>query len=227
MDTACPYFRIEMMELYHLLNRGVEKREIVLDDSDRLRFIHDLFILNDSENVDPNHRLRDFYKPASERKCLVNIHAFCLMPNHYHLLVSEVEEGGISLFMRKLNMGYAKYFNEKYERSGVLWQGTFRKILIRRDAHFLYIPFYIHLNPLDFSAREWRMGRVKNVGRALEYLEEYRWSSFRDYMNIRSFPSLLNTSLLKDALGSPQRQTKIIKEIISNPDIARQSEGIE
>src|SRR3989344_7268388 len=156
-------FYTEAVELYHLLNRGVEKREVALDDSDRLRFVHDLFVFNDSNHVDPNHRLRDFYMASAAREPLVDIHAFCLMGNHYHLLVSEREDGGISTFMRKLNMGYAKYFNEKYRRSGLLWQGRYRKRLITRDAHFLYIPLYIHLNPLDYLSREWRKGKIKNV----------------------------------------------------------------
>lgn len=215
------------MELYHLLNRGVEKRAVVLDDRDRLRFIHDLFVLNDARRVDANHRFRNFHLAPSARKPLIDIHAYCLMGNHYHLLVSEREEAGISAFMRKLNMGYAKYFNEKYKRSGVLWQGPYKKILIRRDAHFLYIPFYIHLNPLDYLSKEWRSGRFKNPARAIEYLREYRWCSLRDYMNFKNFPSILNTSLLKDALGSSDRQAKIIKEIISTPQIAAGSKELE
>ena len=215
------------MEIYHLLNRGVEKRNIVKDDSDRVRFIHDLFVLNDKDNVDPNHRFRGFHKSAGERERLVDLHAFCLMPNHYHLLVSEREEGGISLFMRKLNMGYAKYFNEKYERSGVLWQGTFRKILIERDAHFLYIPFYIHLNPLDLTHPEWRTGKVRNHNTALKVLKEYRWSSYFDYNGIKNFPSLLEPELLLDILGSTDRQTEVIADIISDSRLARQAVKIE
>ena len=215
------------MELYHLLNRGVEKREVVLDDRDRLRFMHDLFVFNDADHVDANHRFRDFRMSAAARKPLVDIHAFCLMGNHYHILASERDDDGISEFMRKLNMGYAKYFNEKYRRTGSLWQGKYRKKLIRHDAHFLYIPFYIHLNPLDFSSPEWREGRVKNTARAIEHIREYRWSSFRDYMSIKNFPSILSMPLLKDALGSSERQIKIIREIISSPRIASESEVIE
>ena len=215
------------MELYHLLNRGVEKRDVFLDDSDRLRFIHDLFVLNDSNPVDPNHRTKGFHLSAEDRRPLVDLHASCLMNNRYHMLVSEQEENGISMFMRKLNMGYAKYFNEKYQRSGVLWQGTFRKIHIQRDAHFLYIPFYIHLNPLDFLSKEWRKGNLENATKAIEYIREYRWSSFRDYISIKNFPSILSMSLLKDALGSSDRQIKIIKEIISNPEIATGANTLE
>ena len=214
------------MEMYNLLNRGVEKRNVVLNDKDRIRFIHDLYAFNDTNDVDPNHRFREF-KSGNVRQPLVDIHAFCLMPNHYHLLVSELEEGGISLFMRKLNMGYAKYFNEKYERSGVLWQGTFRRILIQRDAHFLHVPFYIHLNPLDMILPEWRTEKVQNPGMALKYLRKYRWSSYMDYNGIKNFPSLLHQDLLSDILGSTDKQNRIIKDIISDPHLAKQSDKLE
>ena len=71
------------------------------------------------------------------------------MGNHYHLLLSERREGGISDFMRKVNVGYAKFFNEKYKRTGTLFQGRTKKVLVDSDAHFLHILHYIHLNPLD------------------------------------------------------------------------------
>jgi putative transposase len=207
------------MELYHLLNRGVEKRAVVLDDSDRLRFIHDLFMFNDSANVDDNHRSKDFHKSTVKRKLLVRIHAFCLMGNHYHLLVSEEAENGIPRFMRKLNMGYAKYFNQKYKRSGVLWQGPYKKVSVQKDSHFLYIPFYIHLNPLDFEFPEWRDGGVQNIRSAIRFLETYRWSSFLDYQGKKNFPSLIHTPFLSKILGSSKSQAEVIQEIITSPEV--------
>jgi putative transposase len=120
-----------------------------------------------------------------------------LMRNHYHLVVSERVEGGLTRFLRKLNVGYAKYFNERYERSGTLFQGRTKKILIVNDAHFLHILHYIHLNPLDFldGASSWREGRIESVDHALAHLDSYRWSSFADYCGNRNFPSLLTTEL--------------------------------
>src|SRR3989344_3808259 len=140
------------MILYHLLNRGVDKRKIFMDEKDHFRFIHDLFEFNDTASADHNfHRitqLRDVGRPSVEsrrpRKLLVNLHAFCLMPNHYHLLVSPLHDTGISLFMKKLNGGYAKYFNERYKRSGALFQGKYKSVSIKSDPHFLWIPYYIH-----------------------------------------------------------------------------------
>ena len=214
------------MEFWHLIGRGVDKRDVVLDDEDRVRFIHDLYVFNDL-NPTLNFILSGRHENNQKRDCLIDIHAFCLMKNHYHLLVSERIEGGISLFMRKLNMGYTKYFNEKYERSGALWQGKCRKILIQRDAHFLYIPFYIHLNPLDYFAPEWRKGEVKNVQKALEALRNYRWSSHLDYLGVRNFPSLIHTGIVSPLLETRERYKNVISDIIRDPNLAYDSELLE
>ncbi len=214
------------MELYHLLNRGVEKRIVFSDEEDHVRFVHDLYAFNDRNDVNPNHRFK--LLPSGEaREPLVSIHAFSLMPNHYHMLVSEIIAGGISTFMRKLNMGYAKYFNEKYERSGVLWQGTFRKKQIQRDAHFLHIPFYIHLNPLDLVLPQWRDGTVRNTEKAFVELKKYRWSSYLDYMGSKNLPSVIDRELLEDVLGSARKQRKVIRDIISDPSLARHAHALE
>lgn len=214
------------MEIYHLLNRGVDKRKIVINDKDRARFIHDLFIFNDSEHS-LNFDRKDRSNENSKRKLLVYIHAFCLMDNHYHLLVSERQEGGISLFMKKLNMGYTKYFNERYKRTGTLWQGKYKKIHIRNDSHFLYIPYYIHLNPLDFKMPKWRKGEIKNTKKAFKYLEKYRWSSYLDYMGVRNFPSIIYTKLLKEMFGKKSTQKKEIENVITNSDISEEGNLLE
>ncbi|MFQ5541050.1 MAG: transposase [Candidatus Paceibacteria bacterium] len=217
------------MDFYHLLNRGVDKRKVFLDDADYVRFLHDCYVFNDSADVDPNHRLKKGSKGESDhtRKRLITLHAFALMPNHYHMLVSEVAEGGMSLFMRKLNMGYSKYFNEKYDRSGVLWQGTFRKIHIKRDAHFMYIPYYIHLNPLDLVLPSWRTSCIQNTQKALNYLRKYRWSSFQDYNDIPNMPSLINKKYLSPILGTAKNQEKEIKSIVSALDLVKAANVLE
>jgi len=217
------------MEFYHVLNRGVQKSDIVKDDFDRLRFVHSLFIFNDSNYTNPNHRLKNYSKSAKERNELVYIHAWCLMDNHYHLLLSPVDDDltKISLFMKKLNMGYAKYFNEKYNRSGYLWQGKYKKIHIERDAHFIYIPYYIHLNPLDYSMPEWRQGVVKNLFAAEKFLSTYRWSSHLDYAGESNFPSIIQTENLSKILETPNDYKKSIGKVLNSTDIVSGSEKIE
>src|SRR3989344_9108243 len=134
------------------------------------------------------------------RKRIVDVHGWCIMGNHYHLLVSERCAGGLSLFARKLNVGYAMYFNEKYSRSGVLFQGRTKKLRITSDAYFLHILHYIHLNPLDFAkdASDWRNMRIANGERALQHLDSYRWSSFLDYCGTKNFPSVITKELFGD-----------------------------
>ncbi|MBI5470381.1 transposase [Candidatus Kaiserbacteria bacterium] len=219
------------MTLYHIYNRGVEKRTVFLDDGDRARFVHGLYVFNDRKTA-PNYLLHsrgNTYPAGHIREPLVKIHAWCLMPNHYHLLISATDDdaANISLFAQKLGMGYARFFNEKYSRTGYLWQGTYRKKRIERDAHFLYMPFYIHLNPLDLSMPAWRQGIVKDIKKAITQLHAYRWSSFQDYMGMKNFPSVIETSLLSSVLGAPKRQEKEIARIISSPIIAGKSRTIE
>lgn len=203
------------MELLHALNRGVDKRDIFLDSQDYARFVHDMFEFNSTLPAGNTYRhfdpltMRDLRSPSSlshntdTHERLVDIHGWVLMKNHYHLLLSERVEDGLSLFLRKLNIGYAKYFNERYERSGTLFQGRTKKVLVSEHSQFLYILHYVHLNPLDCleGSEDWRVrdhGSVQSVSAALSYLETYRWSSYLDYCGIHNFPSILTTSLFKN-----------------------------
>ncbi|MBU4142634.1 transposase [Patescibacteria group bacterium] len=169
-----------------------------MDNEDYLRGIHDLFEFND---IAPVNNLTYFFRKESKdvgrsyikreaRKLLVKIHAFCFMPNHYHLFLSTVAENGIPLFMKKFNGGYARYFNEKYERKGTLFEGRYKRVIIKDEAHF------IHFNPLDLITPEWRERRLNNFAKAMEFLNSYRWSSHLDYAGERNFPSVTQRDLL-------------------------------
>lgn len=192
------------MNYYHVMNRGVEKRSITSDTKDRLRFVQSLYELNDSrpaENTSRSTVLFDIGSRTDDRKRLVTIHAWCLMGNHYHVLLSEYAKNGASAFLQKLNIGYTRYFNLRHNRSGVLFQGRTKRVHIQSDAHFLYILPYIHLNPLDFSKHtsEWRTKCVRNPTAALQAIEEYRWSSFRNYMGELEYaPILAGSDLFAD-----------------------------
>ena len=197
------------MELYHVLNRGVEKRNLFEDDGDRVRFVHNLYAFNDRAPANnTRRRMNDIVSRSLGRESLVELHGWCLMDNHYHLLLSEVIEGGLSMFIRRLNIGYAKFFNEKHHRSGVLFQGRTKKIRIASEPHLHYILHYIHLNPLDFldGAHGWRGGTVDDPQAVLRHLETYRWSSFLDYCGERNFPSLLTQAVFAEIHGN-YRQT--------------------
>ena len=215
--------------IYHVLNRGVDKRKIFLGDSDYLRFIDDLCGFNDanssvrifnlqrrksSSNVRRRSEIADSDKP---KELMVEMLAFCLMPNHYHLLIKSKSESSIPEFIKKLNGGYAKYFNIKYERKGTLFEGRYKSVAVTRDAHFLHLPFYIHFNPLDLVMPEWRSREITDYKKAMRFLENYRWSSYRDYIGKRNFPSATQQQLLSELLGGPEQfeenTRKWLKEI--------------
>lgn len=197
-------------EYYHIYNRGVEKRTIFQDQKDRFRFIHDLFEFNDqapagkffiSEAEPPN---------VKSREMLVEIVCFCLMPNHFHLILRQKADNGISLFMQKLGTGYTVYFNKKYERNGVLFQGAFKSIHIETEEYLTHLSRYIHLNPIELIDSNWKTEGIKSWRKANEFLESYRWSSYPDYLGNKNFPSISNRNLLSRIFGSSENYKKFI-----------------
>lgn len=217
------------MELFHVLNRGVDGRILFKDSGDYVRFIHNMYEFNDANPAPQSNRRPDGIadNTIKKREILVDIHAWVLMHNHYHLLLSERRESGISLFMRKLNVGYANYFNERYQRSGTLFQGRTKKIHIETDAYFLYILHYIHLNPLDYleGAQEWRVRDASKTSgvefsQLQKHLHQYRWSSYQDYIGKKNFPSILTTTLFQEKLGDVQKSTEKYLQGISDAQTA-------
>lgn len=191
-----------------------------MDDRDYLRFIHDLFEFND--RAPANTSSYYFYKQSGDvrrrqierkpRKLLVNILAFCLMPNHYHLLLNPLVKGGVSLFMKKLNGGYVKYFNTKHKRTGTLFERKYKFVLIDEQAHFIHMPYYIHLNPLDLISPEWRERKIENLNKAMDFLNSYRWSSHLDYTGQRNFPSVTQRNFLLEVFDGENGYREKIKE---------------
>lgn len=213
--------QFETGSFYHIYNRGVEKRDVFGSHDDYFRFIHDLFEFNDEESAVNLYYKRLALKSheveprkISARKILVEIIAFCLMPNHFHLLVRQHRDGGVTRFMQKLGTGYTMYFNQKRERVGGLFQGKFKAIRIEKESHFLYLPHYIHLNPLDLTMPSWREGRIASPGKALAFLDSYRWSSYRDFTGQKNFPSLLSQHLIRECYGSPSTYQRSLREWI-------------
>lgn len=181
------------MNYFHALNRGVEKRSIAQDDRDRVRFVQSLYTLNDTRPAEHSITAPDIGYRDDDRERLVTIHAWCLMGNHYHLLLSEQTDGGISAFLQKLNIGYTRYFNLRHKRSGVLFQGKTKRVRIATERHYLYILPYIHLNPLDFmnGAASWRTQCLSKPKGALAWIANYRWSSYRNYIGVAEFAPIL------------------------------------
>lgn len=178
-------------ETYHIYNRGAHKEKIFRSASDYERFLVHLFLAN---NADPIHvsklavtpkyqgrSLMSIFEGEIPDRSLVDILAYSLMPNHFHLIIKEKREGGITLFMKKLMTGYAMYFNIKYDHSGVLFQGRFKSKHLSDEAYFRYIFTYVHLNPLELVEPRWKEGHVADPTKAWNYMNQYIYSSFIDY----------------------------------------------
>jgi len=138
-------------EYYHVYNRGVEKRDVFLCNRDYLRFLESIKEFNDTKPVyslylQSELKRRGVLDVGRLRNPLVEIICYCLNPNHFHFILKQVEKNGISEFMKRLGGGYTKYFNYHYKRSGVLFQGKFKSVRIRTNAHLLYLSAYVNRN---------------------------------------------------------------------------------
>lgn len=174
-------------EAYHVYNRGAGKQRIFTSPWDYERFLSLLYLANAHEainyrNVWSNHKGPSLASLAESRvAALVEVLAYALMPNHFHIVVRQKTDEGITTFMRKLATGYSMYFNAKYEHSGVLFQGRFKSSHIGTDPYFRYIFSYVHLNPLDIKMPSWKENGVPDPKKAGKFLADYRYASYRDY----------------------------------------------
>lgn len=203
-------------EFYHIVKRGVEEREIFLDDEDHFRFMNSLLVFNDKKPAPWN--VRAFWEqrdPSSlgdyvSEDPLVEIHAFVLMKNHFHLLVRQLIENGITDFMRKLG-GYSYYFNKKYQRVGTLFQGRFKAVLVKTEDQLKNVFVYIHTNPLEIIEFNWKEEGIKNPQKALQFLEEYRWSSYPHYLGRENFSNVTNREFFLKILGGEKGYKKEVE----------------
>jgi len=220
-------------EFYHIVMRGANKQPIFFDEEDYFRFIHDLFEFNDEDNVSWVYRQTDAInnstgtflvdnstrnvpvelKERKKRKLLVEILAFCLMPNHFHLLLKQLNEKSISKFMRKMG-GYVTHINNKYERSGHLYQGRFAAVHVKNDEQLKNAFVYIHTNPMDLVEPGWKEFGIKDPKKAIEFLENYRKSSYMDYIGKKNFPSVTSREFLNNVLGGEEGCRKFLENWI-------------
>ena len=170
-------------EFYHLYNRGTEKRKIFTDAIDYQRFVSLLYLSNSQRPVDVKLQgasLKEVLE-VNRGTPIVAIGAYCLMPNHFHILAKEITQGGISKFMQKMTTGYTMYFNKRNERTGTLFQGRFKASHASSDTYLKYLFAYIHLNPAKLINAKWRETRIG--AKEKKYVASYAYSSYRDYMN--------------------------------------------
>ena len=195
-------------EIYHIVLRGASNSLIFLDKNDHYRGVFSLFEFYDKQMVSmrDRRRARLYAKKTGDkefsanRKMLVEILAFCFMPNHIHLLIRQLEDGGITDFMRKFGTGYALYFNKKHKRQGHLFQSRFKAIHIENDRQLNVIFNYIHTNPISLIEPNWKEKGIKNIKKVIEFLENYKWSSYQDYIGRKNFPSVTERNFLLEMM---------------------------
>ncbi len=198
-------------EYYHIYNRGNSKQIIFLDEEDYSRFTKYLFLCNSKKNVNFRDDIVGLNIDTFSYKrgeTLVAIGAWVLMPNHFHIYLSPRsdlgEKNAVTEFMRKLSTAYASYFNKKYGRTGGLFEGKFKAILVKDDVYAKYLFSYIHLNPVKLIDPEWKEKGIKDQKKAVDFLNLYKWGSYLDYkmtsrkenviLSKRDFPEYFSTS---------------------------------
>ena len=196
-------------EIYHLVLRGVADSIIFKDKNDYYRGVFSLYEFNDTNPVLIRDRRRARLRAkkkgreqfSADRDMFVEILAFCFMPNHIHLLVRQIKNSRITQFMKKLGTGYATYFNKKYDRKGHLFQGRFRAVHIRTNEQLKTVFVYIHTNGISLIEPKWKEKGISNLKKVIKFLENYKWSSYPDYLGKNNFPSVTKRDFLLKVMG--------------------------
>lgn len=153
-----------------------------MDDHDRHRFLQALYILNDE--------LRPINIPFGQymekRQPFISIVSYCLMNNHFHLLIRQLRDYGVSKIMQKILNGYTKYFNARYKRTGRLFESAFKSVLVSSSEQLLHVSRYIHLNPISFIEPKWKERGIVSPDAARAYVEMYPWSSYRHFTDLQT-----------------------------------------
>ncbi|GEM_PF-1121152 len=188
---------------YHVYNRGAHKADIFLDGSDYVRMLKLLYIANNDAPF-IMEQLPDNIFGVKRNRILVDIVAYCLMPNHIHIVLKkrlQIESSAvdsIARFIHKLATGYTVYFNNKYGHSGTIWQGSYKEKIVYDGLYIQTLIKYVHLNPRSLINPDMSKPSCdKNDAETNEFVMKYEYSSIKDYNGIiRPQRSILNVSEL-------------------------------
>ena len=203
----------------HVIKRGARGLPIVQNDDDKRRFLRILYYMNDefldpywdlaTRNRIPYTRLDSWPK----RKPIVRILAYTLMPNHIHLLLKEIREGGISEFMRKLGQSMSNHHNERYMQHGSIFQGSYRGRTVESDEYLRYVAAYIMAkNTFELYPRGGLRGATEHFEDAWKWGIKYPFSSLGDYAGVRKSP-ILERDILGETL-SPRTFKLFCRDVI-------------
>ncbi|RLC35029.1 MAG: hypothetical protein DRZ76_01270 [Candidatus Nealsonbacteria bacterium] len=219
-------------KIYHIYNRGVAKCSICNSEADFWRFLQGLCLFNDKSSVSNilwqlernrgrltlNVLKNYIIAGGKDRKPLVRILAYCVMPNHFHLLVEELEEGGITKFMHKFGGGYAGYFNKKHNRVGGLFQGRYQAVPVDSEKQLLYLLVYINvINPGQLIEPKLKEEGIKDMQKVLHRAEEYLFGTHQEYLGKRG-SLIIDKARLTEMLGleSPEKYRELVEDVLKN-----------
>lgn len=193
-------------EHYHIFNRGVGKQVIYHDSSDYFRFLFLILYLQSPLTFPQVGRaVKEFVKHSVldsleevVKERTVELVSFCIMPNHFHLIVKEVEDGGISAYMQRVLNAYSKHYNTKYQKSGHVFQGPYRAVHVESNEQLLYLSAYVHRNPRELPA--W-----------FNKEDEYPWSSYSDLIAENRWGNLLVPQILLEQFKNKEGYQKFVK----------------
>ena len=193
-------------EYYHVFNRGVDKRNIFCHREDYYKFLKNLKDLNNSLYYSQRQRSRFSSKKMEElssflggREKLVDIVSYSLNPNHFHLIVRQVKDNGVPLFMHKTSTSHTNFFNKKYKRSGSLFETTYKAIHIDSNDYFLWLAGYVNGNV-----------EIHNTGKA----DSYEWSSFQDLLMDRETDILGNKDIIVSQFANKEKFKKFVEKVV-------------
>ncbi|MBI2028740.1 MAG: transposase [Candidatus Levybacteria bacterium] len=189
---------------YHIYNRGIDKREIFIDHKDYmvlLSLLKRYLVPWENSKVRPRYRI-DLHEK-------IQLISYCLMPNHFHLMMKQFTKDAITEFMRALTNSYVLYFNSRYERIGPLFQGRYKAVLIEKESYFLHLTRYIHTNPLD-------------LGFTRSDLAKYRYSSYGEFIGERK-TEWIHFGEILDYFKSKQKMSE--QDILSYQSFVEDSIG--
>lgn len=204
-------------DVVHIFNRGNRKQEIVRDDKDRERFIQMLYYFND-EYAPLNLWKSDFHNRLErspewpERNSLVEIYGFTLMDNHYHLVLGEIKDGGVTKFMQKLGTGTTNRFNTRYKETGRLFQGAYKARRVDKDNYLQYLAVYIHVKNIFELYPCGLKNALTHFDDAFAFALAYPYSSLGAYFSDNHIGSpIIVTDIWKETFKSKEEFKEFAK----------------
>lgn len=232
--------QFENGEPYHTVIKTIDNKLLFEDINDHYRGVFSIYEFNNSQPVDMRERrkerarLKELIKRGVEdpvsaavkeekrRSKFVDVLCFCLMPNHLHLLLRQLQDGGITKFMHKLDLGLGSYFNAKHQRKGPVFQNRFVAVRIISEKQLQHTFVYIHTNPIAIIEPKWKELGIINPEKAIKFLEEkYRWSSYWDCLGKKNFPSVTERAFLLEIMGGPSGCKQYVDEWIQHKEELR------